>query len=203
MPTPDGTIEPVEISPDGGLFDRFFSVAPLVLVGTLDGTGEANLAPKHLAMPLGWENRFGFVCTPRHRTYGNALSSGVFTVSYPRFEQLVHISQSATPRAPSGAKPGLEALTTFRARQVDGVLVAGASIFLECELEQVVEISGDNGLLVGRVVAAAADPRVLREPDRDDAEMLSAEPLLAYVSPGRVARIASTHAFPYPSGYTR
>ncbi|MDH3225815.1 MAG: flavin reductase [Thermoleophilia bacterium] len=203
MPLSDSAPEPIELAPGSGLFERFFSVAPLVIVGTLDDTGEPNLAPKHLAMPLGWENRFGFVCTPRHRTFGNAIRSGAFTVSFPRLEQLIQISQSATPRTLSGSKPGLRALATFPARHVEGVLVAGAAIFLECELEQVVETSADNGLLIGKVVGAAADPRVVRDPDRDDAEMLRDQPLLAYVAPGRVAEIASTHAFPYPSGFTR
>jgi flavin reductase (DIM6/NTAB) family NADH-FMN oxidoreductase RutF len=203
MPLSDSAPEPIELAPGSGLFERFFSVAPLVVVGTLDSAGTPNLAPKHLAMPLGWEDRFGFVCTPRHLTYGNAIDSGVFTVSYPRFEQLIQISQSAGPRSSSGAKPGLQALTTFPARQVEGVLVTGAAIFLECELEQVVETSADNGLLIGRVVAAAADPRVVRGPDRDDAEMLSDQPLLAYIAPGRLAQIANTHAFPYPTGFTR
>jgi flavin reductase (DIM6/NTAB) family NADH-FMN oxidoreductase RutF len=203
MPSPDSAPEPIELAPSDGLFERFFSVAPLVIVGTLDATGEPNLAPKHLAMPLGWEGRFGFVCTPRHRTYGNAMRSRVFTVSFPRFEQLVEIGQSAGPREASGSKPGLQALTTRPARKVAGVLVSGATIFLECELEQVVETSSDNGLLIGKIVAAAADPRVVRGPDRDDGEMLIQEPLLAYVAPGRIARISTTHAFPYPAGFTR
>ena len=30
--------------------------------------------------------------------------------------------------------------------------MTGATIFLECELEQVVETSADNGLLIGKVV---------------------------------------------------
>ena len=80
-------------------WERFFWVAPLVLVGTREADGSHDLAPKHMAMPVGWENYFGFVCTPRHHTYLNIRRSGVFTISYPRPDQLVLASLPAyTPR---------------------------------------------------------------------------------------------------------
>jgi hypothetical protein len=54
---------------DQPIWDRFFTVAPLVLIGSKDEDGEFNLAPKHMVTPLGWANYIGFVCTPPHRTY--------------------------------------------------------------------------------------------------------------------------------------
>ena len=66
---------------DEPVWERFFTVFPLVLVGTREEDGGHDLAPKHLAMPLSWGNWFGFVCTPRHRTYQNAVRTGAFTVS--------------------------------------------------------------------------------------------------------------------------
>jgi hypothetical protein len=53
------------------IWERCFTVAPLVLVGTREKDGSYDLAPKHMATPMGWQNYFGFVCTPRHRTYHN------------------------------------------------------------------------------------------------------------------------------------
>lgn len=190
------------LAPTQGLWNRFFMVAPLVLVGTRNRDGTHNLAPKHMALPIGSSGRFAFVCTPRHATYGNVADEGAFTVSYPRPEQLIDIGQSAAPRTPEGEKLGLAMFDTFPAQAVDGVLVAGASIFLECELEQVVGPFGDYGLIIGRVVAAAADPAIVRDPDRDDAELVCREPLLAYVAPGRIAEISQTQAFPFPAGFT-
>ena len=72
----------VPLPMDRPIWDRFFTVAPLVIVGSKDeqGTGY-NLAPKHLAMPLGWDNYYGFVCSPRHTTYHNIRRHGTFTVS--------------------------------------------------------------------------------------------------------------------------
>ena len=54
------------------IWERFFTVAPLVLIGTREVDGTYDLAPKHMVTPLGWGNYFGFVCTPRHATYANA-----------------------------------------------------------------------------------------------------------------------------------
>lgn len=202
MSTSDKASEPVGLLPTEGLWNRYFSVAPLVVVGTLNSDGTHNLAPKHMAMPLGPGGYFGFVCTPRHVTYGNTIATGAFTVSYPKPAQLVEIGQSAAPRTAAGEKHGLALLDTFPARRVAGVLVRGAAVFLECELQQIVEPLGEHGLIIGRVVAAAADPAMVRDPDRDDAELLSKQPLLAYVSPGRIAEIARTQAFPFPAGFT-
>ena len=80
------------------IWDRFFTIAPLVLVGTVEEDGSADFAPKHMAFPLGWANYFGFVCTPRHNTYGNAKRTGAFTVTYPKPADLVMTSLTAAPR---------------------------------------------------------------------------------------------------------
>jgi len=45
------------------IWERFFTVAPLVLIGTREIDGSYDLAPKHMAFRLGWENHFGFICT--------------------------------------------------------------------------------------------------------------------------------------------
>ena len=48
----DGTAELVEIDPGDGIWNRFFTVNPLVVIGTQEEDGSFDLAPKHLAMPL-------------------------------------------------------------------------------------------------------------------------------------------------------
>ena len=53
------------------IWEKIFIVAPLVVIGTKEGDGY-DLAPKHMATPIGFENYFGFVCTPEHSTYVNA-----------------------------------------------------------------------------------------------------------------------------------
>ena len=191
----------VTLSTDAPIWDRFFTVAPLVIVGTREPDGSHDLAPKHMAMPLGWQNYFCFVCSPRHATQRNAQRTGAFTVSFPWPRQFLQISLAAAGRDEHNAKPSLAALPTRPARTVDGVLVDDASAWLECELERVVDGFGVNTLLVGRVVDAAVLEDAMRGPDRDDGELIDATPLLAYVSPGRFAEIASTMSFPFPADF--
>jgi len=191
---------PVPLPMDSPIWKSFFTVAPLVLVGTMEGDGH-DLAPKHMAMPLGWSNYFCFACSPRHATQRNAQDTGVFTVSFPRPEQIVETSMAAAPRDAGGDKPGLEAVPTFPATTVDGVLVRDAYLWLECRLNQVVDGFGANTLIIGEVVAAAVDERSVRASEGDDADLIAESPMLAYLAPGRFARISQTYSFPYHTNF--
>jgi flavin reductase (DIM6/NTAB) family NADH-FMN oxidoreductase RutF len=190
-----------ELSLDG-LWNRIFTVAPLVIVGSKDTDGTYDLAPKHMALPLGWRHQYGFVCTPRHRTYRNIERHGVFTVSFPRSFQIVQTALAATSRERDGTKPALAALPTFSAREVDGVLVHGCYAFLECELDRFVELD-DASLVIGRVVAASAAAEAIRDPDRDDAELLHQVAPLAYLNPSRFVSIDDSLSFPFPASFSR
>lgn len=189
--------EITDIGTASPIWDRFFSVAPLALVGSKEFDGSFDLAPKHMAMPVGWQNYWCFVCTPRHATYRNIEWHGQFTVSFPAPDQMVAASMAAGPRGPEGVKPSLEALETFPARTVEGVLVEHSRLWLECELERIVDGFGENSIVVGTVVAAAAPEQSLRSADQDDADLLHSAPLAAYVSPGRFASVGETYSFPY------
>jgi flavin reductase (DIM6/NTAB) family NADH-FMN oxidoreductase RutF len=193
----------VPLDTDRPLWDRFFSVSPLVLVGSKEQDGSFNLAPKHLAMPLGWENYFCFVCSPHHTTYHNIRRHGTFTVSYPRLTEVLLASLAAAPRCEDRSKPTLVVLPTFPARQVEGVLVKECYLFLECTLHSVCDGFGPNSLIIGNVVAATAHEDALRSEERDEADQIFNFPLLAYLSPGRVAEIRQSTAFPFPKGFTR
>jgi flavin reductase (DIM6/NTAB) family NADH-FMN oxidoreductase RutF len=184
------------------VWDRVYTVAPLVLVGTTDGDGNADVAPKHMAFPLGWSNYFGFVCSPSHGTYRNIARSGEFTVSYPRPSNVVMASLAASPRC-EDEKPIVGLLETFPARQTDCVLVADSYLYLECRHVETFDGFGDNSLIAGRVVAAHVDRKALRTDDRDDADLIMQAPQLAYLYPGRFAVIDRTQAFPFPSGMRR
>jgi len=188
---------------DCPIWERVFTVNPLVLIGTQERDGGYNLAPKHMAFPMGWENYFGFVCTPRHFTYHNARREGVFTVSYPRPTQVVLASLAASPREDDGAKPSLSALPTFPASEVDGVFIREGYLFLECVLDRIVDDFGENSLVTGRIVAAHVHRDYLRVFERDDQDLIHDSPLLAYLSPGRYASIGENYSFPFPAGFMR
>ncbi len=199
---PDGdNLIPLEM--DRPIWDRFFGVYPLVIVGCKEEDGKFNLAPKHLAMPLGWENYYCFVCSPRHTTYDNIRRHGAFTISFPRPTDVLLASLAAAPRCEDKSKPSLLVLPTMPARQVEGVLVKGCALYLECSLHQILDGFGPNSLIIGSVLAATADEESLRAEGRDEGEQIFQSPLLAYVSPGRLAEIRQTMAFPFPQGFSR
>jgi len=193
----------VTLDSESPIWDRFFTVSPLVLIGTRDASGEYNLAPKHMAFPMGWDNYFGFVCTSTHTTYANIRRGGFFTVTYPRPTQVVLTSMSAAPRDDDNFKPSLTALPVFPAEHVDGPFVEDGYIFLECHLDRFVEDFGRNSLIVGQIIAAHVHQDALRTSERDDGEMIANAPLLSYLEPGRFARIEQSFSFPFPSDFKR
>lgn len=184
------------------VWERVFTLAPLVLVGTTDPDGAPDLAPKHMAFPLGWGNYFGFVCAPSHGTYRNIARTGEFSVSYPRPGDIVNASLTALPRCDDG-KPIIDTLATFPATLIDCVFAANSYCYLECRHVDTYDGFGDNALIAGRIVAAHVDRAALRSSDRDDADLLMNAPLLAYLYPGRFAVVDKTLSFPFPSGMRR
>ena len=185
------------------IWDHFFSPAPLVLIGTTEPDGEVDLAPKHMVTPMGWENYFGFVCTPRHATYQNIERTGVFTVTYPRPSQVLYTSLAASPRCGDHDKPVLHAFETMPATVVEGVFVRDGYIFLECEICKIVDGFGINSLITGKIVAAHVHKDALRASELDDQELIRKAPIFAYVHPWRFATVADTNRFPLPEGMTR
>ncbi len=206
MTTPD---EPaaaeglVRLGAEHPVWDRFFLVSPLVVVGTREPDGSFDLAPKHMVTALGWDNYFGFVCTPSHATYVNARREGFFTVSFPRPSQILAASLAAAPRCDGDSKPSLELLETRPATVVDGVLLADAYLHLECRTGRIIDDFGRNSLITGSVVEALVAEEAIRRSDRDDHDLLLEAPLLAYVAPGRYARITETMAFPFHAGWSK
>ena len=197
---PPGDDRLVELSMRAPIWDRFFTVAPLVLIGTREADNRDDVAPKHMACPMGWQNYFGFVCTPRHGTYQNIARDHVFAVTYPKPTQWLETSLTASPRCEDGGKPSLDLIDTVRGSRVDCPMVKDGYLYLECELERFVDGFGPNSLIVGKIVAARVDLDYLRAHERDDQDVVHAGPLLGYVSPGRFAVLEDTRSFPFPEG---
>lgn len=197
--------EMVELELEKPVWNRVFTVAPLIVVGTREGDGY-NLAPKHMATPLGWDNLFGFVCTPSHGTYQNIRAEEAFTVSFPLPDQVVITSLTAQPRCgeeEGASTPGLESLPTEPALEVDGIVLKDAYLVLECQLDRIVDDFGSWSLIAGRIVAARARKDSVRASEVSDERIFERVPLLAYLSPGRYAEIQETRGFPFPAGFKR
>lgn len=189
----------VEIDTGEAIWNRFYTVAPLILVGTTDPDGSLDLAPKHMAAPIGWENYFGFACTPAHRTCTNISRTGEFTVSFPKPSQVLYSSLAASPRLPGGQKPVLDYFTTFPASTIDGTFIEEAYLYFECRHFKTIDGFGANCLITGEIIAAYADSAFLRNSEVDDQELIHESPLLAYLAPGRFATIDHSNAFPFPA----
>jgi flavin reductase (DIM6/NTAB) family NADH-FMN oxidoreductase RutF len=193
----------IELDITSSIWERFFTVFPLVVIGTRESDGSDDFAPKHLAMPMSWSNHFGFVCTPRHNTWQNIKRTRQFSVSYMRPSQTVLASLAASPRCDDGSKPITDSLPTFLAQKIDAPFVAEGYLFLECELQQMVDNLGENSLIIGQIIAARVAEDALRATDQDDADLLLNSPLLAYLYPGRFAEIRSSTQLPLPAGFKR
>ena len=196
-------IRSLDLDHEQALWERFFTVAPLVVVGTRDDDGGDDLAPKHLAMPLSWQRLFGFVCSSSHRTYQNIARVGEFAVTFPRPSGVVLASLAATPRENDGSKPVTGALATFPAERVQGAFLQDGYVFLECVLERIIDDLDDNALIIGRVVGAHVAQEALRGADVDDQDLIRNAPLLAFLYPGRFAELGETLAMPLPAGFKR
>lgn len=192
----------VELDLDGPLLDRAFRIAPLVLVGTVDADGTADIAPKHMTMPVG-EHHVAFTCTPTHATLGNVVETGAFTLSWLRPEDVLLASLAAAPRMSDGIKPSLAAVPIRPATVVDGVVVDRASVVVECRLDRVVDGFGRWQVVVGSIVRAAVAQDTLLGADEDPQDVLARAPVLAYLHPDHVATISRADRFPYHEGFRR
>ncbi len=196
-----GNVVPIDTTVP--VWDQFFTVAPLVLIGTRDPDGSLDLAPKHMVTPMGWQNYFGFVCTPRHNTCSNIQRTREFTVSYPKPSQVLVTSLAASPRDLDNNKPVIDCFRTFDAREVDGQFIEEGYLYFECRHFKTVHGFGENCLITGEIVAAWGDDDFLRHSQADDQETIHESPLFAYLAPGRFATIDRSNAFPFPESMKR
>ncbi|REL37722.1 flavin reductase [Rhodohalobacter sp. SW132] len=185
------------------VWEQIFTVHPLVVIGTVNSDSSPNFAPKHMVFPLGWENYFGFVCTPRHTTYQNIKNREEFTVTYPKPDQIVVTSMTASPRNDENKKTNLDTLQTFEASDIDGLFLQNGYAFLECKLMKIVDGFGENSLILAKIVAAQAWSDVIKNPSHTDDESIYNHPRIAYISPGRYAIIDETYAFPFPANFKK
>lgn len=200
--SPSNSLVPIDTSRP--IWKRFFMVAPLAVVGTREGSGY-DLAPKHMVMPMGFENYIGFVCSPTHGTYQNIREHGEFTMSFPSPDQILFTSLSASPRQEALSKSDqvVRALPTVRALEVDALFLDQAYLSLECRHFRTIDGFGTNSLITGEIIKAYVHPDYLRVSEQDEQQWLHDHPLLAYLADGRFARVADTYRFPFPKGFKR
>lgn len=199
----NGLSEDVVTLEDDSPFERAFAAYSVVVIGSKDPDGDDNLAPKHMVSPLGWSGYYGFACSPEHATTDNIKRTEEFTVSYPRPDQIVSVSLSAEQRTSDNHKPDLQALSTLKAPDVDARFIDDAYVYLECKLDRIIEDLGENNFIVGKIIGKHVHEDALRRSDRDDADLISENPILAYLHPGRYTNIDYSQAFPFPKDFQK
>lgn len=195
----------IDITDDPNLWTRFFMVHALLVIGSKEKDGSYNMAPKHMAMPLGFGPYFGFMGTPRKTTYRNIKREEEFTVSFPQPDQLVQTSLAASPREEDDSKPVIEAIPTVKAQKVEGVFMENSYLQLECTLHDIIGKFGEWEMIVGEIVAAYVHEDAIRQDgdDADDNKLIRESPLLAYLHPNRFSKIKESNHFPLPKDFKR
>lgn len=184
------------------LWSHFYTVAPLVVIGTKEGD-VYDMAPKHMATALGHDNYFGFVCTPRHSTYHNVKKEGSFTVSFPKPDQVVLTSLAASPRCgdEGNDKPIIPQLPMIKAPNIDAMFLKEGYLYFECAHDRTIDGFGDFSLICGKITGAYVDKDYKRISEQDEQTLVANSPLLAYLAYGRFAEIKDSKAFPFPKNF--
>jgi len=195
----------LEINLDEDVWKRCYTVHSLVIIGSKEEDGSYNFAPKHMAMPLGFSNHFGFMGTPRKSTYHNIQREGVFTVSFPKPSQLVVSSLTASRREEDDSKPVLDKIPTVPAKGIDGKFLADSYFQFECKFTENLGKFGEWELVVGEIVAARVDKAMARKTGNgmDEGKLIYDNPLLGYLHPDRFSVIKESHVFPFPKKFKR
>ena len=195
----------IKISVDEEMWNRIYTVHSLVIIGSKEPDGSFNMAPKHMAMPMGFSKYFGFIGTPRKSTYRNVEREKVFTVSFPRPDQVVISSLSASRREKDDSKPILKKIPMTDATEIEGKFLENSYFNLECKLSQFLGKFGEWELVIGEVVAAYVNEDAIRRESKnfDGAQLVYDSPLLAYLHPDRFSKIRKSNAFPFPEDFKR
>lgn len=138
-------------------------VGQVVLVTTCNRDGTTNIAPKcWAAMVASRPMHLAFNCNRKHWTAKNILRSREFIVNVPGAELAERVW--ATSRLPHPRSVESAGFTPIPAINVRPPRVAECRAHLECSLVRHIKF-GEEVWLLGRVVAASADPEIVRAKD--------------------------------------
>ena len=186
------------------IWEHFYTVAPLVVIGTKENQG-FDLAPKHMATPLGFSDFFGFVCTPRHNTYHNIKKNQRFSVSFVKPSLIFEPSFNTMPRC--AVKDFPEEITnqipTVTNHDGEVIFVRDSYVMLDCSAYKIIDGFDDYSLITGKINYAKVHKDYKIVSDEGHQKQIYDNPLLAYIAQGRFASIKETLSYPYPKDFQR
>ena len=186
------------------IWEHFYTVAPLVVIGTKEDQG-FDLAPKHMVTPLGFSNFFGFVCTPRHKTYHNIKKHARFSVSFVKPDQILLSSLAAIPRCEvkDFSHEITNQIPTVTSNDGGSIFLKDSYVMLDCSSYKIIDGFDDYSLITGKINSAKVHKNYKIISDEGDQKQIYDHPLLAYIAQGRFASIKETLSYPYPKGFQR
>ncbi len=104
----------------------------------------------------------GIALHPGRHTTDIIRKTNEFAINIPTRDLLHHVQYLGTLSGADFDKLELTNLPTFHARRVGTVLLEGCVGWIECALEDMIEM-GDHFLAVGRVVAVSADDEAFND----------------------------------------
>lgn len=135
---------------------RLLTGGPVTLV-TSSYRGRHNVTPIAYVMPLSIiPPKIGIAVHPSRYSYDVIHKTDEFALNIPTRELLHHTQYLGSLSGNDFDKLELTKLPHFRARKLDTVLLEGCVGWIECSLEDAIEM-GDHFLMVGNVVAVTVD----------------------------------------------
>jgi flavin reductase (DIM6/NTAB) family NADH-FMN oxidoreductase RutF len=135
---------------------RLLGGGPVLLVST-SYRGRPNVMPVAYAMNLSiTPPMVGIALHPERYTLDVIRKTNEFAINIPSRELLHHVQYLGTLSGVDFDKLELTNLPTFQARRVNSPLLEGCVGWIECDVEDVIEI-GDHFLVTARVVAVQAE----------------------------------------------
>ena len=204
MKEKDPFIDFISLDVKESIWEHFYTVAPLVVIGTKEDQG-FDLAPKHMATPLGFSDYFGFVCTPRHNTYHNIKNHLRFSVSFVKPDQVLLSSLAAMPRCTTidYTKEVTGQIPTVASKDGEAIFVKDSYVMLACKLFKIIDGFDDYSLITGKIERALVHKNYKIISDEGHQKQIYDHPLLAYIAQGRFASIKETLTYPYPKDFQR
>jgi len=141
---------------------RLLTGGPVLLL-SCSYRGRHNVMPVAYAMPLSLvPPLIGIAVHPSRHSYDIIRKTEEFALNVPTRELLHHVQYLGSLTGAEVDKFELTKLPSFRARRLDTVLLEGCVGWVECSLDDAIEM-GDHFLLVGRVVAVSADDDAFKD----------------------------------------
>ena len=153
---------------------RLLTGGPVLLISS-SYKGRHNITPVAYAMTLSMQPPLvGIALHPSRYCYDIIRKTNEFAINIPSRALLHHVQYLGSLSGAEFDKLELTKLPNFRARLLNTVLLEGAVAWIECSLEDTIEM-GDHFLMVGKVVAVSADDEAFTDHwllEDDDAKPL-------------------------------